>query len=101
VSPWFDAINEVAAAIGERYSKLGYGESSYDPGDGKRMLRIPRPTPLEWPMAPSARFAYDAVQAVAALADATFIGTSPAAPGTSGALVSYLITLSDLAIYKS
>lgn len=101
VSPWFDAINDVAEAVGTKMAGLGYGESSYDPGDGKRMVRIPRPTPTEWPMAATARIAYDAVLSVTALADATFLATSPSAPIASGAVLSYLLKLHDFAIFKS
>jgi hypothetical protein len=101
VSPWFDAINDVATAVGKTFAKLGPGEmTANDPGDGKRMMRVPFPAPASYPKDVTARLAYDVVNAVQSISDGTFLRDTQSAPVGDTAGV-YLVTLFDLGLFKS
>lgn len=102
VSPWFDAINEVAAAEAATIAKLGPGQmNAWDPGDGKRMMRIPLPSPTEWPLGVTARIAFDVTKSVPAVADATLLYTENSAPTVGDTSHVHLLYLADLGIYKT
>jgi hypothetical protein len=102
VVPWFDGINQVAESVGKAFSKRAPGEmTAWDPQDGKRMLRIPRPTATEWPENISARLAYDVTNETQSVADATFLYASSTAPMVGDETEVNMLTLLYLGIYKA
>lgn len=102
VVPWFDGINQVAEAIGKSFAARGPGEmTANDPQDGKRMMRIPKPTATEWPQGVTARMAYDLTNAVDAVSDATLLYTSSTSPSVGDETIVYLLIPQYLGIYKA
>lgn len=50
VSPWSDSLATVATTIAKYVSGMGPGEQSTALGDGRKRLRVPRPTTKSWPI---------------------------------------------------
>jgi hypothetical protein len=74
ISPWFDSINDCAAALGKHVSKLGPGEMVSDanrPEDGTRMARQPRPYRSQWDRAITTQAAFDVWDSVDSVVSCT------------------------------
>lgn len=101
VSPWFDAINEVAASFAGQVEQLGPGEiTSVVSPDGKRRLRQPRPFPGEWDSGITGAMGHEVTASVAAIVSCE-VAASTVARATVGSLTgANLLHLNDLGVFK-
>jgi uncharacterized phage protein gp47/JayE len=103
ISPWFDAINECAAAAGKHCAKLGPGEAVSAvsiPEDGTRMRRQPMPFQDQFDNVVNSDIAYNVHRSVGAVATCVYLSPIQTTPTGSAAFLR-LIKMADLAIYKA
>lgn len=102
VSPWFDAINDCAAAVGRYMASLGPGEmvaAISMPEDGTRMARQPRPYTDQWPTDVTDDVAYQVKTSVAPVATCSLLEATPTSPPVGSASTVNLLDLVDLAFF--
>jgi hypothetical protein len=102
VSPWSDALQQVAEAAGKSIAKMGPGEITiYPPGDGRKMKRCPMPSSKLYPIEITDRIATDVTNAVGTISGATHLGSTPysTVPVTVPSEVS-VFRMTDIGIYK-
>lgn len=102
ISPWFDAINDVLAAFGGALAKFGPGEMTpHNPGDGKRMRRIPLPTPDEWPTKITGRVGYQVETAVPSVNALEILYTNIDHPWDGSSIAVRVLAIDDIGVFKS
>lgn len=102
VCPWFDAIQDVANAIGEYVATFGPGECvTLDPGDGLRQLRVPLVADGLYPIAPNQSLNSIIPASVPAVVGASFLSASPSTTTVEGLDLANVALLTNVGIYKA
>jgi subtilisin family serine protease len=104
ISPWFDAINYCAAAVGKHMALLGPGDGidkSSLPEDGTRMARQPRPYPGQYNDAVTAQIAFDVQSGVDSVTNCAFLSASETLPGLGDVDENAILSITDLSIYRT
>jgi hypothetical protein len=93
----------VADSVGEYVAKLGVSQAISQPGgDGVKQFRIPQPAPDSWNDSITGRVAYEIVDDVAAISDASLLGSSPTALVATDTLITVnLYGVPDIGSYKA
>lgn len=107
VVPWFDSINEVAASVLRTMATHGPGEmTAHDPQDGKRMKRVPTPTPRSWPKVISPYVVGNIPDDVTSVDAAAYpvgtfsSGATVTTPSVGSTAVVYMLEMTDLGVFK-
>lgn len=104
VSPWFDAINSVAAEAGTHFAKMGPSENVATvslPEDGTRMARQPRAYPDQWDNTLTTAIAYRIKSNVPQVASCSLLAASPTTPTLGTIAANYILSLADLSTYPT